>query len=117
MCEQFLEATDASFLRLEDACCRANDAWLCGLGTWSLTRHTARSGRWMRSNGTSLLNCLRSASFSARFPMPCGGRRPAEFAGATQSVPVSVPLPRLAARRIAGGRRAALPPGAPMNPL
>ena len=39
--ECFLEAPDASFKRLEQACRRDNDANLIGWGTWALTRHQA----------------------------------------------------------------------------
>ena len=35
---RFLEAPDASFRRLEDACRRENDTWRIGRGTWALTR-------------------------------------------------------------------------------
>lgn len=39
--ERFLQAPDANFKRLEQACRRDNDTWLIGRGTWALTRHQA----------------------------------------------------------------------------
>ena len=39
--ERFLQAPDASFKRLEQACRRDNDAALIGRGTWALARHQA----------------------------------------------------------------------------
>ncbi len=101
--ERFLQAPDASFKRLEQACRRDNDARLIGRGTWALTRHQAEFS----------LQCFESDPVRLFHAAKLLGTLPAPMRDAVVRafVPLSDETPRDALARLEEAATAALAQG------